>query len=98
VYDILRGQRPPPLCRAMQWCASIYGKGYMAPGEAVSNVSQQPLQSTMSEPLTASAFILTALLYEGQCTLPVIPPLYNAGAAKTMAVSFGTMGDWAAVG
>jgi GH15 family glucan-1,4-alpha-glucosidase len=93
VYDILRGQPAAALPR-MQWCASIFGKGYMPPGEAVSNVTRQPLQSSMSEPLTASAFILTALLYEGQCTLSVIPPLYNAGAAKSMAVSFGTAGDW----
>jgi GH15 family glucan-1,4-alpha-glucosidase len=93
VYDILRGQRGLALPR-MQWCASIFGKGYMPPGEAVSNVTRQPLPSSMSEPLTASAFILTALMYEEQYSLSVIPPIYNAGAAKTIGVSFGAGGDW----
>jgi len=65
----------------MQWCASIYGKGYMPPGEAVSNVTWQPLLSSMSEPLTVSAFILAALLYQGQCHVSLIPPLYNAAMA-----------------
>ncbi len=93
VYDILRGHPAVALPR-MQWCATIFGKGYMPPGEAVSNVTLQPLLSSTSEPLTASAFILTALLYEAQCSLSVIPPLYNAGAAKTVAVSFGATDDW----
>jgi GH15 family glucan-1,4-alpha-glucosidase len=93
VYDILRGQLVSALPR-MQWCAGIYGTGYMPPGEAVSNVTQQPCLSSMSEPLTASAFILTALLYEGQYTLSLIPPLYNAGTYKALSVSFATSGDW----
>ncbi len=93
VYDILRGRLDLALPR-MQWCASIYGKGYMPPGEAVSNVTMQPVLSSMSEPLTASAFVLTALLYEGQAKLSVIPPVYNAGTAKTINVSLGTAGDW----
>jgi GH15 family glucan-1,4-alpha-glucosidase len=93
VYQILCGQQAVALPR-MQWCASVFGKGYMPSGEAVSNVTGQPLLSSMSEPLTASAFILAALLYEGQYAFAVTPPLYNAGTSKTMQVSFGTSGDW----
>ncbi len=93
VYDILRGQSASALPR-MQWCAGIFGKGYMPCGEAVSNVTRQPCLSSMSEPLTASAFILTALLYESQYALSLIPPLYNAGTFKTLGVSEGTAGDW----
>ncbi|KAA6461998.1 hypothetical protein DYQ86_10220 [Acidobacteria bacterium AB60] len=93
VFEMLTGQRPAALAR-MQWCASIFGRGYMPPGEAVSNVTLQPLVSSMCEPLTASAFVLAALIYEGQYTLGVIPPVYNAGAWKSVAVSFTTGGDW----
>jgi GH15 family glucan-1,4-alpha-glucosidase len=93
VYEILTGQLPAALSR-LQWCASVFGKGYMPPGEAVSNVTLQPLVSSMSEPLTASAFILAALIYEGQYSLGVVPPVYNAGAAKSISVSFTTGGDW----
>jgi GH15 family glucan-1,4-alpha-glucosidase len=93
VYEILTGQTATALSR-LQWCASIFGTGYMPSGEAVSNVTLQPLVSTMSEPLTGSAFILAALIYEGQYSLGVIPPVYNAGAVKSITVSFGTAGDW----
>jgi hypothetical protein len=93
VYDILRGESASALPR-LQWCAGIFGKGYMPCGEAVSNVTRQPCLSSMSEPLTASAFILAALVYEGQYALSLIPPLYNAGTFKTLDVSVGTAGDW----
>jgi len=93
VYEILSGQLPAALAR-LQWCASIFGRGYMPPGEAVSNVTMQPLVSSMCEPLTASAFILAALIYEGQYSLGVIPPIYNAGAWKSIGVSFTTANDW----
>ena len=93
VYEILTGQLPAALAR-MQWCASVFGKGYMPPGEAVSNVTLQPLVSSMCEPLTASAFVLAALIYEGQYELGVFPPVYNAGAWKSVGVSFTTGGDW----
>jgi GH15 family glucan-1,4-alpha-glucosidase len=93
VYDILSGQSADALSR-LQWCVSRSGLGYMASGEAVSNVTLQPLVSSMCEPLTASAFILTALICEGQYALSIVPPAYNAGTFKTIAVSFGTTGDW----
>ena len=93
VYEILTGQSAAALSR-LQWCVRMSGRGYMPPGEAVSNVSLQPLISSMSEPLTASAFILTALVYEGQYSLSMVPPVYNAGAMKTITVNFATAGDW----
>jgi GH15 family glucan-1,4-alpha-glucosidase len=93
VYEILSGQKANALAR-MQWCVSLSGAGYMPSGEAVSNVSLQPLVSSMCEPLTASAFILTALIYEGQYALSIVPPAYNGGAFKSITVSFGTSGDW----
>ena len=93
VYEILTGQPAAALSR-LQWCASVFGRGYMPPGEAVSNVSLQPCISSMCEPLTASAFILAALIYEGQYALSVIPPVYNAGARKTISVNSGTGDDW----
>ena len=93
IYEILTGQTAAALLR-LQWCASVFGTGYIPSGEAVSNVTLQPLVSTMSEPLTASAFILAALIYEGQYSLGAIPPVYNAGAAKSITVSSATSGDW----
>jgi GH15 family glucan-1,4-alpha-glucosidase len=93
VYEMLTGQTAKALAR-LQWCTSVFGKGYMPPGEAVSNVTLQPLISTMCEPLTAASFVIGALIDEGQYTLGAIPPLYNASAAKTINVSFATAGDW----
>jgi GH15 family glucan-1,4-alpha-glucosidase len=94
VYEVLSGQSATALSR-LEWCVSILGAGYMPPGEAVSNVTLQPLLSSMCEPLTAAAFILAALAYEGQYTLSVVPPVYNAGAAHSIRVNFATAGDWA---
>ena len=93
VYEILSGQQANALAR-LQWYASITGAGYMPTGEAVSNVTMQPLVSTMCEPLTASAFLLAALIYEGQYSISVIPPVYNAGAAKTIGLYAASGGDW----
>jgi GH15 family glucan-1,4-alpha-glucosidase len=92
VYDMLKGDHAAALSR-LQWFVSIAGKGYMPPGEAVSNVTLQPLPSSMCEPLTASAFILAALAYEGQDSIAIVPPVYNAGTAKSITVSPGLAGD-----
>lgn len=93
VFDILRGQNAAALSR-LQWYVSMSGSGYMPPGEAVSNVNLQPIVSSMCEPLTAAAFVLTCLLYEKQYTLSMVPPLYNAGTFKSITVTFGTANDW----
>jgi hypothetical protein len=48
----------------------------------------------MCEPLTASSFILAALIYEGQYALGIVPPIYNAGTWKSISVSTTAANDW----
>jgi len=93
MYEILSGQTSSALAR-LQWFVSTTGKGYMPQGEAVSWVNHQPIVSSMSEPLTVASFVIATLMYQGQYALQVIPPVYNAGASKTISVSAGTNGDW----
>jgi GH15 family glucan-1,4-alpha-glucosidase len=93
IYEILTGDLATALSR-LQWLASITGAGYMPSGEAVSNVTLQPLVSSMCEPLTASSFILAALIYEGQYALGIVPPIYNAGTWKSISVSTTPANDW----
>ena len=50
---------------SLEWTASVYGKGYTAPGEAVDPSTQQPLPSTMIEPVTAGWFVQNLLNYTG---------------------------------
>jgi hypothetical protein len=94
VYEILSNQQSTALAR-MQWFVSTSGKGYMPHGEAVSNVTHQSVLSSMSEPLTAASFIITALFYEGQYELRIIPPAYNAGTYMTITINPAIIsGDW----
>jgi hypothetical protein len=93
LYEFLTGQSATALAR-LQWCVGISGIGYMPSGEAVSNVSLQPLVSSMCEPLTAASFILMTLIYDEQYALAIVPPVYNAGTFKNINMSFGTTGDW----
>jgi hypothetical protein len=78
----------------LQWFCSTMGVGYTPQGEAVSNVTGHSVLSSMSEPLTASSFLIACLSAQGLLVLPVRPPIYNAGARKTIPVRFGTAGDW----
>lgn len=78
----------------LQYYAERSGAGYMPPGEAVSWYYQRPIVSTMSEPLTAASFIMTALAYTGQYDGRVIPPEYNAGAYQTINVTSNPSNDW----
>lgn len=91
VYESL-GNRDAALHR-MKWFVSTTGKGYMPQGEAVSNVTQLPVLSSMSEPLTAASYILAALCYRGTFDLRLIPPTYNAGTYKSINVAFGAPAD-----
>lgn len=93
LYEIYTVQTANAFSR-LQWYASRSGKGYTPPGEAISWVSQQPIVSTMAEPITAAAFLMTTLAYQGAFDPRITPPEYNAGAYKTLAVSAGTTGDW----
>jgi GH15 family glucan-1,4-alpha-glucosidase len=93
IYEMLTNQKATALAR-LQWFVTTAGKGYMPPGEAVSNVTGQSVLSSMSEPLTAASFILAALFYENYYDLRIKPPVYNAGAYQSMTVSPGAHGDW----
>jgi hypothetical protein len=48
----------------------------------------------MSEPLTAASFILALLCYSGRDDPRILPPIYNAGAFKSLVIDAGTKGDW----
>jgi hypothetical protein len=93
VYEVLSGQQATALAR-LQWFASTSGRGHMPHGEAVSNATHQSVLTSMSEPLTASSFLITALIYQGQYDLRIVPPIYNAGTYSTITVSAATAGDW----
>jgi len=93
LYEMATGQSANALAR-LQWYASRSGVGYMPPGEATSWVNGQPIVSTMSEPLTAAAFLMTVLAYQHQYTIGILPPQYNAGANKTINVTTNAAADW----
>lgn len=93
LYELYTGQSANTFAR-LQWYTSRTGKGYTPPGEAISWVNQQPIVSTMAEPITAAAFLITTLAYQGQFDPRISPLEYNAGAYKTMTVTAGTTGDW----
>jgi len=85
VFEKLSGKSEQALAR-LRWFVSTSGKGYMPHGEAVSWITHAPILSSMSEPMTASAFMLAALMQADQYDLRVVPPTSNAGAYKTIAV------------
>lgn len=93
VYDVLSGQDSLALER-LQYYASVSGVGYMPPGEAVAWPTSQPVVSTMSEPLTASAFILAALAYSGKYDPRVYATNANASDYATVAVTTTPSSDW----
>jgi GH15 family glucan-1,4-alpha-glucosidase len=84
-YDSLKANG----LRRLQWYTDRCGIGYMAPGEAVSNISLKPAISTMAEPITAASFIMTTLAYQGSLDTRVVPSQYNAGACQTITVNSG---------
>lgn len=93
LYELYSGHADRTLGR-LQWYASRTAKGYVPMGEAVSWATQSPIVSTTAEPITASAFIMTTLAYQGDFEPRITPPSSNAGAYKTIDVSSGTDGDW----
>lgn len=78
----------------LSWYASRTAVGYMPPGEAVSNVTQKPIVSTMVEPVTGAWYVLAALAYTGQADTRSYAPISNAGAQAGLTVHSGTSGDW----
>ncbi len=82
--------------RRMRWFVSTAGRGYMPQGEAVSNITQLSVESSMCEPLTTSSYILAAVCHRGTFDMRVVPPIYNAGTYKPLATSFsaGNAAQW----
>ncbi|MFL6161357.1 MAG: glycoside hydrolase family 15 protein [Jatrophihabitantaceae bacterium] len=93
LYYIYNGNLSAALPR-LTWYASRTAVGYMPPGEAVSNVSQKPIISTMVEPVTGAWYVLAALAYTGQADTRMYAPISNAGAQASLTVNAGTTGDW----
>ena len=75
--------------RRLKWYADRCATGYMAPGEAVSNVTLKPCISTMVEPITAASFIIASLVYKGDFDTRILPNQFNAGANATITVHGG---------
>ncbi|MHB8184717.1 MAG: glycoside hydrolase family 15 protein [Dermatophilaceae bacterium] len=93
LYSTYTGDTTAALQR-LTWYTSRTAVGYMPPGEAVSNLSQKPIVSTMVEPVTGAWYVLAALAYTGQADTRVYAPISNAGSHATMTVNSGTTGDW----
>ncbi|HET9169117.1 MAG TPA: glycoside hydrolase family 15 protein [Actinospica sp.] len=93
IYDVQSGQSALALER-LQYYASVSGVGYMPPGEAVAWPTSQPVLSTMSEPLTASAFILAALDYAGKYDSRVYASNANASDYASVNITTSPSGDW----
>lgn len=93
MYDTFTGRSSDAFAR-LQWYVSRSGVGYMPPGEAVSWKNEQPIVSTMSEPLTASAFLMAALTYDGSFDPRVTASNSNLGANATMGVTTNPHNDW----
>jgi GH15 family glucan-1,4-alpha-glucosidase len=93
IYDVDSGQSTLALER-LQYYVSVSGVGDMPPGEAVAWPTSQPVLSTMSEPLTASSFILAALTYNGKYDPRVYATNVNASAYATVNITTTPSSDW----
>ncbi len=72
LHHIYRGEKEQAL-PYMKWMIERMFAGYMAQGEAVSNVLKTPVPSTSPEPVTATWYMYAALAYEGKADLRVTP-------------------------
>ncbi len=77
--------------RRLEWFANRTAMGYAPQGEAVSNVTLKPMISTMIEPITGAAYLMTALAYEDAFDMRITPNQYNAGSRGTIIVNSGTV-------
>jgi len=93
LYYTYTGQASAALSR-LTWYASRTAVGFMPPGEAVSNITQKPIISTMVEPVTGAWYVLAALAYTNQADTRVYAPISNASAQAALTVNAGTTGDW----
>lgn len=76
------------------WELHRTGAGYMVTGECVSDVTEKPCVSTASEPTTAAAFILAALVVGGNLDMRILPERSNAGCYREITINAGCAGDW----
>lgn len=76
------------------WELHRTGAGYMVTGECVSDVTEKPCVSTASEPTTAAAFILAALVAGGNLDMRILPERSNAGCYREITINAGCAGDW----
>ena len=93
MYEVFTGRSSDAFAK-LQWYASRSGTGYMPPGEAVSWTTGQPILSTMSEPLTASSFIMAGLSYSGQFDPRVTASNTNLGSSAPITVTTNAHADW----
>jgi hypothetical protein len=68
--------------------------GFMVTGESVSNVTEAPLVSTASEPVTAASFILAGLAYANSLDTRVYAGENNAASYDAITVTSGASSDW----
>lgn len=78
----------------LEWFKHRTGSGFMVTGEAVSNVTEAPLVSTASEPVTAASYILASLAYSNQNDMRVYSSESNAGCYKNITLTNGASSDW----
>lgn len=93
IDDVYTGNTADALNR-LTWYATRTATGYMPAGEAVSNVTQKPIVSTMVEPVTGAWYVLAALAYTNQTDTRMYAPISDAGSRASITVSSGTTGDW----
>lgn len=93
IDDAYTGNTTDALNR-LTWYVTRTAAGYMPPGEAVSNVTQKPIVSTMVEPVTGAWYVLAALVYTNQADTRTYAPISDAGSNANLTVSSGTTGDW----
>lgn len=77
----------------LEWFKHRTGTGYMVTGECASNVTEAPCISTACEPVTAAAYVLACLAYNGD-DFRIYASENNAGAHKTLNVTNGASKDW----
>jgi len=74
-----------------EWIKHRTGVGFISTGECVSNISEKPIVSTASEPVTAAAYVLACLTYDNQIDMRISPEVSNAGAYRVVDINSSDM-------
>jgi GH15 family glucan-1,4-alpha-glucosidase len=93
IYQIYKGNTSKAY-NMLEWFKHRTGTGFMVTGEAVSNVTEAPLVSTASEPVTAAAYMLACLAYANNCNMRLYPSEWNSGCYTSITVTNGASADW----